>query len=127
MVPGTIPPELCKVGKKVCRRKRGRRGGIRRKIKHMSLDDRRRLPPLPKSLSGNVLTPLWEELANQTENPAATIKAGEEAQLIGRMGTETECGLAALFLAADASFCTGVELLVSGGAELNLARKTQIS
>lgn len=40
-------------------------------------------------------------------------------QLIGRMGTEAECGLAALFLAADATFCTGVELLFSGGAELN--------
>lgn len=73
------------------------------------------------------MTPLWEELACQSGNAAATIKAGEEAQLIGRMGTEAECGLAALFLAADASFCTGVELLVSGGAELNYGHKSQIS
>ncbi|XP_036409213.1 17-beta-hydroxysteroid dehydrogenase 14 [Megalops cyprinoides] len=76
---------------------------------------------------GNVMTPLWEELASQSGNAAATIKAGEEAQLIGRMGTEAECGLAALFLASDASFCTGVDLLLSGGAELNYGHKSQIS
>ncbi|XP_061080993.1 17-beta-hydroxysteroid dehydrogenase 14 isoform X2 [Conger conger] len=81
----------------------------------------------PSLSPGNVLTPLWEDLAAQSGNAAAAIKEGEESQLIGRMGTETECGLAALFLAADASYCTGVELLVSGGAELNLARKSQIS
>ncbi|KAG9342836.1 hypothetical protein JZ751_015043 [Albula glossodonta] len=79
------------------------------------------------NISSNVMTPLWEELASQTGDAAATIKAGEEAQLIGRMGTEAECGLAALFLAADASFCTGVDLLLSGGAELNYGRKSQIS
>uniref|UniRef100_A0A3B3QHC0 Hydroxysteroid (17-beta) dehydrogenase 14 n=1 Tax=Paramormyrops kingsleyae TaxID=1676925 RepID=A0A3B3QHC0_9TELE len=59
-------------------------------------------------------------------NMATTIKAGENAQLIGRMGTEAECGLAAVFLAADATFCTGVDLLLSGGAELNYGHKSQI-
>lgn len=48
-------------------------------------------------------------------------------QLLGRMGTEAECGLAALFLAADASFCTGVDLLLSGGAELNYGVKSQVA
>lgn len=47
-------------------------------------------------------------------------------QLMGRMGTETECGLAALYLAADATFCTGIDLLLSGGAELNYGFKSQI-
>lgn len=103
------------------------KGAITAMTKAMAIDESRNQVRVNCLSPGNVLTPLWEELANQSENPAATIKAGEEAQLIGRMGTETECGLAALFLAADASFCTGVELLVSGGAELNLARKTQIS
>lgn len=41
-------------------------------------------------------------------------------QLMGRMGTEAECGLAALYLAAEATFCTGIDLLLSGGAELRL-------
>ncbi|TSQ23978.1 17-beta-hydroxysteroid dehydrogenase 14 [Bagarius yarrelli] len=44
----------------------------------------------------------------------------------GRMGTEEESGLVALFLAADATFCTGTELLLSGGAELNYSFKSQI-
>lgn len=47
-------------------------------------------------------------------------------QLLGRMGTETESGLAALFLAADATFCTGIDLPLSGGAELNYGFKSQL-
>jgi len=42
------------------------------------------------------------------------------------MGTEAESGLAALFLAADATFCTGIDLFLSGGAELNYGFKSQI-
>lgn len=42
------------------------------------------------------------------------------------MGTEAECGRAAIFLAADATFCTGIDLLLSGGAELNYGEKSQI-
>uniref|UniRef100_A0AAQ4QHA7 Hydroxysteroid (17-beta) dehydrogenase 14 n=1 Tax=Gasterosteus aculeatus aculeatus TaxID=481459 RepID=A0AAQ4QHA7_GASAC len=75
---------------------------------------------------GNVLTPLWEELAGQTPDAAAAIKTGETHQLLGRMGTEGESGLAALYLAADATFCTGIDLLLSGGAELNYGIKSQI-
>nr|ACQ58945.1 17-beta-hydroxysteroid dehydrogenase 14 [Anoplopoma fimbria] len=75
---------------------------------------------------GNVLTPLWEELAGQTPDAAAAIKTGETHQLLGRMGTEAESGLAALYLAADATFCTGIDLLLSGGAELNYGVKSQI-
>lgn len=47
-------------------------------------------------------------------------------QLLGRMGTELECGQAAIYLAADATFCTGIDLLLSGGAELNYGEKTQV-
>ncbi|KAG8006477.1 17-beta-hydroxysteroid dehydrogenase 14 [Nibea albiflora] len=47
-------------------------------------------------------------------------------KLLGRMGTEAESGLAALYLAADATFCTGIDLLLSGGAELNYGFKSQI-
>ncbi|MED6235853.1 hypothetical protein ATANTOWER_001164 [Ataeniobius toweri] len=72
------------------------------------------------------MTPLWEELAAQTVDATATIRMGENAQLMGRMGTEAECGVAAVFLAADATFCTGIDLLLSGGAELNYGFKSQI-
>uniref|UniRef100_A0AAQ4RHZ9 Hydroxysteroid (17-beta) dehydrogenase 14 n=1 Tax=Gasterosteus aculeatus aculeatus TaxID=481459 RepID=A0AAQ4RHZ9_GASAC len=66
------------------------------------------------------------ELAGQTPDAAAAIKTGETHQLLGRMGTEGESGLAALYLAADATFCTGIDLLLSGGAELNYGIKSQI-
>jgi len=37
-------------------------------------------------------------------------------QLVGRMGTIEEAGLLCLFLAADATFCTGIDINLSGGA-----------
>jgi hypothetical protein len=36
------------------------------------------------------------------------VEAGEDAQLIGRMGTIEEMGQACLFLAAEGTFCTGI-------------------
>ncbi|XP_074640525.1 L-fucose dehydrogenase-like [Tubulanus polymorphus] len=75
---------------------------------------------------GNVWTPLWEEGAKATSNPEACIKAGEDAQVIGRMGTIEEVGLACLYFAAEATFCTGIDHILSGGAELNYGRKTQL-
>ena len=44
-------------------------------------------------------------------------------QLIGRFGTIEECGEACMFLAAEGTFCTGVDLNLSGGAELNYGFK----
>ncbi|XP_043852904.1 17-beta-hydroxysteroid dehydrogenase 14 isoform X2 [Dromiciops gliroides] len=72
---------------------------------------------------GNIWTPLWEELAVLTPNPSATVREGEQAQPLGRMGRPDEVGAAAVFLAFHASFCTGVELPLTGGAELGYGRK----
>ncbi|XP_053546663.1 17-beta-hydroxysteroid dehydrogenase 14 [Bombina bombina] len=74
---------------------------------------------------GNIWTPLWEELSNQSTNPTAMIQGGEDAQLLGRMGTAEECAKAALYLAAEGTFCTGIDLRLTGGAELNYANKNQ--
>nr|XP_006819605.1 PREDICTED: 17-beta-hydroxysteroid dehydrogenase 14-like [Saccoglossus kowalevskii] len=75
---------------------------------------------------GNVWTPLWDELSIASGNREAMIKGGEESQLLGRMGTIEEAGQMCLFLAAEATFCTGNDLLLSGGAELNYACKSQL-
>nr|XP_044990262.1 17-beta-hydroxysteroid dehydrogenase 14 isoform X1 [Jaculus jaculus]XP_044990263.1 17-beta-hydroxysteroid dehydrogenase 14 isoform X1 [Jaculus jaculus] len=72
---------------------------------------------------GNIWTPLWEELAASTPDPSATIQEGTLAQPLGRMGQPDEVGAAAVFLASEATFCTGLELLVTGGAELGYGRK----
>uniref|UniRef100_A0A8D3E026 17-beta-hydroxysteroid dehydrogenase 14 n=1 Tax=Scophthalmus maximus TaxID=52904 RepID=A0A8D3E026_SCOMX len=102
------------------------KGAITSMTKAMAVDESRNNVRVNCLSPGNVMTPLWEELAKLTPDAADTIKMGEKQQLIGRMGTEVECGLAALFLAADATFCTGIDLLASGGAELNYGIKTQI-
>uniref|UniRef100_A0A2K5LG47 Hydroxysteroid 17-beta dehydrogenase 14 n=1 Tax=Cercocebus atys TaxID=9531 RepID=A0A2K5LG47_CERAT len=76
---------------------------------------------------GNIWTPLWEELAALTPDPRAAILEGMLAQPLGRMGQPAEVGAAAVFLASEANFCTGIELLVTGGAELGYGRKASQS
>lgn len=44
-------------------------------------------------------------------------------QPLGHMGQPADVGAAAVFLASEANFCTGIELLVTGGAELGFGRK----
>ena len=74
---------------------------------------------------GNVYTPLWQEAIDASPDPAATRAAGDAAQLLGRMGTLEEAGRLCLYLAADATFTTGVDHLLTGGAELAYGRKTR--
>jgi NAD(P)-dependent dehydrogenase (short-subunit alcohol dehydrogenase family) len=74
---------------------------------------------------GNVFTPLWQEAIDAASDPAACREAGEAAQPLGRMGTPREVGLLCLYLAADATFTTGVDHIVSGGAELGYGKKAR--
>ena len=50
----------------------------------------------------------------------------ELLQLLGRMGTIEEAGQLCLYLAAEGTFITGVDIPLSGGAELNYGRKTRL-
>ena len=75
---------------------------------------------------GNIDTPLWQEAIDRAPDPAGCRAEGEAAQLLGRMGTIDEVGRLCLFLAAEATFTTGVDHVVSGGAELGYARKTRM-
>ncbi|PYQ52092.1 MAG: oxidoreductase [Acidobacteria bacterium] len=74
---------------------------------------------------GNIYTPLWQEAIDGSSDPARTRADGEAAQLLGRMGTIEEAGRLCLFLAAEATFTTGVDHILSGGAELAYGRKTR--
>jgi NAD(P)-dependent dehydrogenase (short-subunit alcohol dehydrogenase family) len=74
---------------------------------------------------GNVFTPLWQEAIDAAADPTACREAGEAAQPLGRMGTPREVGLLCLYLAADATFTTGVDHILSGGAELGYGRKAR--
>lgn len=73
-----------------------------------------------------IRTPLVEELAEISGNAEKTLKQGSDIQLLGRLGTPEECGKACLFLAADATFCTGLDLGVTGGAELSYGVKNPL-
>ncbi|XP_048374274.1 17-beta-hydroxysteroid dehydrogenase 14-like [Sphaerodactylus townsendi] len=74
----------------------------------------------------NIWTPSWEGHANQSPNPEAAKKEGRNFQLMGRFGTPEEVALAAIYLAADGTFCTGFNLVVSGGAEVGFGVKNQV-
>ncbi|XP_077170611.1 L-fucose dehydrogenase-like [Paroedura picta] len=73
-----------------------------------------------------IWTALTKNYINQSQNPEATLKEVKDGQLMGRTGTPEEVALAALFLAADATFCTGLNLVLSGGAELGFGKKNEV-
>jgi NAD(P)-dependent dehydrogenase (short-subunit alcohol dehydrogenase family) len=72
---------------------------------------------------GNIYTPLWQEAIDASTDPQQCRADGEAAQVLGRMGTIEEVGRLCLFIAAEASFTTGVDHIISGGAELGYGRK----
>jgi NAD(P)-dependent dehydrogenase (short-subunit alcohol dehydrogenase family) len=74
---------------------------------------------------GNIYTPLWQEAIDDADDPHQCRADGEAAQLLGRMGTIEEAGKLCLFIASDATFTTGVDHIISGGAELGYGRKTR--
>jgi len=73
---------------------------------------------------GNIFTPLWQEAIDAAPDPQQYRAEGEAAQLIGRMGCVEEVGRLCLFIAAEATFTTGVDHIISGGAELGYAQKS---
>lgn len=73
---------------------------------------------------GNIMTPLWQEAIDASAEPGQYRAAGEAAQLVGRMGRAEEVGRLCLFIAAEATFTTGVDHIISGGAELGYGQKS---
>ena len=73
---------------------------------------------------GNIYTPLWQQAIDAASDPKQYRVDGEAAQLLNRMGTPEEVGKLCLFIAAEATFTTGVDHIISGGAELGYGRKS---
>jgi NAD(P)-dependent dehydrogenase (short-subunit alcohol dehydrogenase family) len=73
---------------------------------------------------GNIFTPLWQEAIDAASDPKKYRTEGEAAQLLGRMGSVEEVGRLCLFIASQATFTTGVDHIISGGAELGYAQKS---
>ncbi|XP_036993433.2 17-beta-hydroxysteroid dehydrogenase 14 [Artibeus jamaicensis] len=74
---------------------------------------------------GNIWTPMWQELAATQPDPKASVQKGILSQPLGRMGNPAEVAAAAVFLASEATFCTGFELFMTGGAELGYGYKVE--
>lgn len=75
---------------------------------------------------GNVFTPLWQEAIDASSDPAQTRADGDAAQLLGRMGTIEEAGKMCLYIAAEATFSTGTDFFLTGGAELAYGKKSRV-
>jgi NAD(P)-dependent dehydrogenase (short-subunit alcohol dehydrogenase family) len=101
------------------------KGGITAFTKALAVDEAAHGVRVNSVSPGNVYTPLWQEAIDAAPDPDAARAAGDAAQLLGRMGTIEEAGRLCLYLAADATFTTGVDHLLSGGAELGYGRKTR--
>ena len=103
------------------------KGGITALTKALAVDEAAFEVRVNSVSPGNVYTPLWQEAIDASPDPARTRADGDAAQLLGRMGTIEESGRLCLFLAAEATFTTGVDHILSGGAELSYGRKTRRS
>ncbi|KAH9502365.1 hypothetical protein Btru_075506 [Bulinus truncatus] len=101
------------------------KGAIISMTKALSIDEAKYHVRVNSFSPGNIFTPLWEKAALASPDYDKCIQAGKDAQLLGRFGTVEECGLVCLFLAADATFCTGININVSGGAELDYGYKNK--
>jgi NAD(P)-dependent dehydrogenase (short-subunit alcohol dehydrogenase family) len=101
------------------------KGAVLSMTKALAIDEAEHDVRVNSVSPGNIWTPLWKAGAEAAPDPAAARAEGEAAQLLGRMGTPEEAGRLCLFLAAEATFTTGVDHILSGGAELSYGRKTR--
>ena len=100
------------------------KGAITAFTKALAIDEAKHGVRVNSISPGNIYTPLWQEAIDAAVNPDQCRRDGEAAQLLGRMGTIEEVGKLCLFIAAEATFTTGVDHLISGGAELGYGRKS---
>jgi len=101
------------------------KGGITGFTKALAVDEAAHGVRVNVVSPGNVYTPLWQEAIDAAPDPARCRAEGDAAQLLGRMGTIEEAGRLCLFIAAEATFTTGVDHILSGGAELGYGRKAR--
>jgi NAD(P)-dependent dehydrogenase (short-subunit alcohol dehydrogenase family) len=101
------------------------KGAVLSFTKALAIDEARHDVRVNSVSPGNVMTPLWQEAIDAAPDPARCKADGEAAQLLGRMGTPEEAGRLCLFLASEATFTTGVDHILSAGAELAYGRKTR--
>jgi NAD(P)-dependent dehydrogenase (short-subunit alcohol dehydrogenase family) len=101
------------------------KGAITAFTRALAIDEAKHSVRVNSISPGNIYTPLWQSAIDAAPDPQQCRVDGEAAQLLGRMGTIEEVGRLCLFIAAEATFTTGVDHLISGGAELGYGRKVR--
>lgn len=99
------------------------KGAIVAMTRALAIDEARHGVRVNSVSPGNIDTPLWQSFAEASSDPDAMRRDGASAQWLPRLGTADEVGRLCVFLAADATFTTGVDHVISGGAELGYGRK----
>jgi NAD(P)-dependent dehydrogenase (short-subunit alcohol dehydrogenase family) len=100
------------------------KGGVTAFTRALAIDEAPNGVRVNSVSPGNISTPLWQEAIDAAPDPQRYRAEGEAAQLLGRMGCVEEVGRLCLFIAAEATFTTGVDHIISGGAELGYAQKS---
>jgi NAD(P)-dependent dehydrogenase (short-subunit alcohol dehydrogenase family) len=78
-------------------------------------------------LPGNIYTHMRVTSVDASPDPKGLHNWLESTQHLGRSGTLEEAGKTVLFLASEqSSFITGIDLILSGGAELGYASKVPV-
>jgi len=101
------------------------KGAVTAFTKALALDEAAHGVRVNSVSPGNIFTPLWQEALDAAPDPGRALAEGRAAQPVGRMGTPEEVGRLCLFIAAEATFTTGVDHIISGGAELGYGRKSE--
>jgi NAD(P)-dependent dehydrogenase (short-subunit alcohol dehydrogenase family) len=101
------------------------KGAVNGFTKALALDEAAHGVRVNSVSPGNIYTPLWQEAIDAAPDPRQYRADGEAAQLLGRFGCAEEVGRLCLFIAAAATFTTGVDHIISGGAELGYAQKSR--
>lgn len=101
------------------------KGAVTAMTKALAIDEAAHDVRVNSVSPGNIWTPLWQAAVERAPDPKRCRADGEAAQLLGRMGTIEEAGKLCLFIASEATFTTGVDHLLSGGAELSYGRKSR--
>jgi NAD(P)-dependent dehydrogenase (short-subunit alcohol dehydrogenase family) len=100
------------------------KGAVSAFTKALAIDEAKHGVRVNAVLPGNIYTHMRVTGVAASPDPQGLHEWLERTQHLGRSGTIEEAGQVCLFLASEkASFITGVELILSGGAELGYGPK----
>jgi NAD(P)-dependent dehydrogenase (short-subunit alcohol dehydrogenase family) len=99
------------------------KGAIIALTKALAIDEARHGVRVNCISPGNIDTPLWQSFADASADPDATRRQGASTQWLARLGLADEVGRLCVYLAAEATYTTGVDHVISGGAELGYGLK----